>query len=97
MADNKAFDIQLSGYAGLVSIDVSNGKAALFFVTYNSATIVAVADPDSSWVITNIDSAKMAIYKSATSSVFTIKNYTNGAVDVRVNILGQVTDASVPA
>jgi hypothetical protein len=61
--------------------NASNGQAALLFVTYASATITEIADPDS------IIPGTFEVTKSATSYVVKIENANAGAaaiVDIQV-------------
>lgn len=98
LLDNQSITITL-GAGAIISVeDGSLGFNGAFFASYDSATIVELADPSTKWAVTNTDSGgNWAIYKIGASSVVTIKNYNNASSNIRVQILGSVVSATAPA
>jgi len=98
LLDNQSMTITLSGFGALIKVDNMNtGGAALFFVDY-SATIVVLSDSGSEWVTTDVDSSKLAIFKSASTVTVTIKNYANATRKLVINVIGNaVASSTAPA
>ena len=98
ITDNQSFTITMGASDALVIIRNQEGVSAVFHCSYASATITEISDPSSLWVTTDTDpNPGWAIFKSANSSVFTIKNYSNATKQLYFNILGLVTSATAPA
>ena len=68
----------------------SSDDAALFFMSYASATITKIADPSNEYDTSATD-GKSCIYKSSNSATFTIENKRGGARNMGV---AQITVAS---
>ena len=84
-----------TGY--LVIITDDSGNSGTFFLSYISATVVEIADPSSIFEITDTGST-YAVYKSATSNDFTIKNKYGSTKSIRVCVIGgTVASVSNPA
>ena len=97
MADNQTFTVIMATHGYIVTLyENASGKGGAFFLTYASATIIELGDPDGYFAITDSDAGGWAIYKGANSQTFTIKNYTNSTNAICVNILGQVISATAP-
>lgn len=94
VADNGTFTFDIT--AALFAIYNYEGYDALFYAGYNSATIVKLSDADGKFEITNTDTGKTAVYKSAESRTITVKNYTNAAKTYSVNVFGKVHSATAP-
>lgn len=97
IADNQSFTVTFGNYNLMTITDQSDGKAAIFFMEYVSATIVKLADPSSFFEVTNTDTNKICVYKGANSGTCTIKNYSNATININVNCLGQIQSATNPA
>lgn len=95
MTDNQSFTITLGPSAVILCLtNEADGSGAVIAVNMASATITALHDPTSSWVLTDSDAAKMAVFKGANSRVITIKNYTNATAYITANILGVVSSTT---
>jgi hypothetical protein len=95
----QSFTVTLANqnFGALVSVTKSDdGSAALFYVTYASATITTISDIGSQWATTDTGSL-FAIYKSAASFTFTIKNKSTANTSLTVNVLGQLNGATLAA
>jgi len=79
-----------TGY--MVVITDNSGNSGTFFLSYISATVVEIADPSSIFEITDTGST-YAVYKSATSNDFTIKNKYGSTKSIRVCIIGGTVDS----
>lgn len=88
--------LTIGKYGALIMVDTSaNGGSALFYATYDSATITKLADTAGIWAITDVG-AGMAIYKSANSFDVNIKNRTALSNSLTVNVLGAVNSVALP-
>lgn len=98
MTDNQTMTFTIGTAAVISAIDNTAGKSGLFWADFASATIVELGDTSTFWATTNTDlNPGMAIFKSAGSSVVSIKNYSNASINISVNILGTVSAATAPA
>lgn len=93
--DNGSFTFNING-AGLFVIYNDEGYDALFYAGYNSSTILKISDQDNRFEVTNTDTGKTAVYKSAESTTITVKNYTNATKTYSVNVFGVVISATAP-
>jgi hypothetical protein len=88
MADNQLFTFEHSDGSPFIAQNGGVGYGAMFFATYNSATIEAVAGSTSSFTLTCADEGKINIYKSGNDNTITVRNRTNGALNFRVLTIG---------
>ncbi|MFA5377563.1 MAG: hypothetical protein WC455_17560 [Dehalococcoidia bacterium] len=95
LLDNQSITITMQGGVLVNIYNASTGAAALFWVSPNSATITVLGDVSSEWVITDVDSSKLAIFQAA--SVITIKNYCNDTRVLSINVFGGVVSVTAPA
>ncbi len=96
--DNESFNIVFGTTLGLILVQDGDGAGAVFFVEFLTGTIVKLADPSNRWDVTDIDgNPGWAIFKGATTTTVTIKNYMNATKALRVNIFGPVVSATAPS
>uniref|UniRef100_A0A6M3JD47 Uncharacterized protein n=1 Tax=viral metagenome TaxID=1070528 RepID=A0A6M3JD47_9ZZZZ len=99
LTDNQRITFTMTaGVPALFTVTrVSNGYGAVFAAEYGSATITKIHDPSAQYEITDTDTAKIAVFKSAASNVINIKNYANTTIGLRINVFGPVASATAPA
>ena len=95
LADNQSMTFTIS-FGSVLELADSNGRSAVFFASYDSATIVEIADPSGYYEVTNVDAAHWALWKTATSNVINLKNYINTTKGMNINSLGVITAATNP-
>jgi hypothetical protein len=97
LQDNQSITVTLAANCGaaVAAIADESGYGATFFVSY-AAAIASLSDPSSRFVFTDSDEAKIAIFKSTNSYVFTIKNYANAAKSFTLNVLGMIASSTGP-
>jgi hypothetical protein len=86
--DDAISGLTMSGFCSIVTIQTGGGQSGCFFVSYLTSTVVALANPDSYFDITNVDNNKIAIYKSTNTYTFSIRNYTGSTQSLRVVVIG---------
>jgi hypothetical protein len=90
LADNGTISVTVNPTALVfIGYDYSGSYyGGLFFADYASSTVIAVANPSTTFVINNSSSTGYVnVYKSGTSSTLTIENATGGARDICVQII----------
>lgn len=96
LLDNQLFTFNLLQCAVFTVYDYTNNKGAVFFNDYTSGVVIKLADPNSAFEITNIDTGKIAIFTSSNNYTTTVKNYTNATIAITVNALGRISSAVAP-
>jgi len=99
VADNETFTFTFADEAALFVVFNSGTNAAgSFFADKNSTTIVELADPDTEFDVTDVDNSKIAVFKSSSSAVVSVKNYQNATRELKVTVLTTfITAATAPA
>ena len=91
VGDDEAQNYTMDGTCCIVILaNHSSDDAALFFMSYASATITKIADPSNEYDTSATD-GKSCIYKSSNSSTFTIENKRGGARNMGI---GQIAVTS---
>ena len=84
VGDDEAQNYTMDGTCCIVILaNHSSEDAALFFMSYASATITKIADPSNEYDTSATD-GKSCIYKSSNSATFTIENKRGGARNMGV-------------
>ncbi len=96
VADNETFTFTTQDGCLLMVIDDDNGFAGLFFIAFSSVVAV-VSDPGSDFDGTDVDNAKIAVFKSTSNNTVSIKNYTNATRALRILVVGPVDSATAPS
>lgn len=86
---NQTFTTTAAGFGGLVTITTDDGVAATFFWSWNSATITILATGSALFAATSTPSAtEIGIFKSASSSTFSVKNGTASTKAITICLVG---------
>jgi hypothetical protein len=88
-ADNQTFTFTLGGQGCMFIIQRDDNNAAALIFGSEAGGLIMLADPNSSFVIGNTDSGKVAVYISG--QTVTVKNYTNGTFACGILQLNQGT------
>jgi len=97
LADNETITFTMQGGAIVFTVYCSSsGVGGVFAAERSSATITKLHDPGSFFEVTNTDTTKIAVFKSAGAGIVNIKNYMNTSRAIQVMVLGRIASATAP-
>ena len=96
LPDESTFTFTMNKGGLFVLTNSNQEQIGVFAADYTNA-VVEIADPSGKFTPTDTDNGdNIAVYKSASSQVVTVKNYTGLTRSIFVNFLGVVTSATAP-